>query len=79
MLGFFGQKFFGLECMDPKKFKALETVIMHVRLPRIAAAVMVGAALSVSGAALQSIFINPLVSPGIWGSSQDRPLARPWV
>jgi len=42
-------------------------VLWSVRLPRVVAAVMVGAALSVSGAVFQSLFRNPLVSPGILG------------
>jgi iron complex transport system permease protein len=44
-----------------------ETVIMGVRLPRILAALLVGAALSSSGAAYQTMFRNPLVSPEILG------------
>lgn len=44
-----------------------ENVIFQVRLPRIIAAVLVGAALSISGVAFQSMFKNPLVSPGILG------------
>lgn len=42
-------------------------VLWSVRLPRVIAAVMVGAALSVSGAVFQGLFRNPLVSPGILG------------
>ncbi|MBP6115347.1 MAG: iron chelate uptake ABC transporter family permease subunit, partial [Neisseriaceae bacterium] len=47
----------------------LDTVIMQVRLPRILAAVAVGAALAVAGAAYQGMFRNPLVSPDILGVS----------
>ncbi len=47
----------------------LDTVIFNVRLPRILAAIIVGAALSVSGTAYQGIFKNPLVSPDILGAS----------
>ena len=49
--------------------EALETVLFNVRLPRIACAMMVGAALSGSGAAYQGIFKNPMVSPDILGAS----------
>ena len=42
-------------------------VLWSVRLPRILMSVLVGAALSVSGAVFQSLFKNPLVSPGILG------------
>jgi len=48
---------------------AEETIIFQVRLPRIIAAVMVGAALSMAGAAYQGLFKNPLVSPDILGVS----------
>ncbi|WAW10123.1 iron ABC transporter permease [Oxalobacter vibrioformis] len=41
--------------------------LIYVRLPRIAAALLVGAALAISGGAYQSMFMNPLVSPGILG------------
>lgn len=44
-------------------------IILSVRLPRIAADILVGAALSTSGAAFQGIFRNPLVSPDILGVS----------
>ena len=40
-------------------------VVMELRLPRIVGAVLVGAALSVSGAAYQVMFRNPMVSPTI--------------
>jgi iron complex transport system permease protein len=42
-------------------------VVRQIRIPRILAAILAGAALSVSGAAYQSMFINPLVSPGLLG------------
>ena len=45
------------------------TVVWDIRLPRILAAVLVGAALSVAGAAFQGTFKNPLVSPDILGVS----------
>lgn len=47
----------------------VETVIFQVRLPRILAAMLVGAALSVAGASYQGMFKNPLVSPDILGAS----------
>lgn len=42
-------------------------LLSEIRLPRILAAVLVGAALSSSGTVYQSVFLNPLVSPGILG------------
>lgn len=44
-------------------------VVTGLRLPRILAGVLVGGALSVSGAAYQGIFQNPLVSPDFLGVS----------
>ena len=48
---------------------AVYTVVWDIRLPRIIAAMIVGAALSVSGASFQGTFQNPLVSPDILGVS----------
>jgi len=47
----------------------VETVIFKVRIPRILAAMLVGAALSMSGAAYQGLFKNPMISPDILGAS----------
>ena len=44
-------------------------VLFQIRLPRIAAAVLVGAALSAAGVSYQGMFRNPLVSPDILGAS----------
>ena len=46
-----------------------ENVIFGLRMPRILASMAVGAALSLSGAAYQGIFRNPLVSPDFLGVS----------
>ena len=46
---------------------AEENVIYQIRLPRVVAAVLVGAGLSMAGAAYQGLFKNPLVSPDILG------------
>jgi len=47
----------------------METVVFKIRMPRIAAALLVGGALAVSGAAYQNLFRNPLVSPSLLGAS----------
>ncbi|MGW8283879.1 MAG: iron chelate uptake ABC transporter family permease subunit, partial [Gemmatimonadota bacterium] len=47
----------------------VEAVILQVRMPRVLLAFLVGAALTVSGSALQAFFRNPLVSPYILGLS----------
>jgi iron complex transport system permease protein len=47
----------------------IDTVLFEVRLPRVLAAALVGAALAAAGAAYQTLFRNPLVSPDILGVS----------
>lgn len=51
---------------DPE-YATSSIVFWSVRLPRVLAAIFVGAALSVAGAVFQGLFRNPLVSPGILG------------
>ena len=43
--------------------------ICRYDLPRIVAAVLIGAALAVAGAVYQGLFKNPMVSPDILGAS----------
>jgi iron complex transport system permease protein len=45
------------------------TVVLSIRLPRIAAAVLAGAALAVAGAGFQGLTRNPLADPSILGIS----------
>lgn len=47
----------------------IDTVIFQIRMPRVTAALVVGAALSAAGATYQSLFRNPLASPDILGVS----------
>ncbi len=49
--------------------ETVETVLFQIRLPRTLMAMLIGAALSVSGASFQGMFRNPLVSPDILGVS----------
>lgn len=44
-------------------------VIWHIRFPRALAAFLVGAALGISGAAMQGLLRNPLAEPGVLGVS----------
>jgi iron complex transport system permease protein len=53
---------------------AAEDVILLVRGPRVLAAVLIGSALAVAGAAFQGLFRNPLVSPDILGASSGAAL-----
>ena len=57
----------GLCAMAPERMAALANVVIDIRLPRVAAAVLVGAALASSGAAFQAVFRNPLASPSLLG------------
>lgn len=45
------------------------TVVFLIRMPRIIAAALIGAALSTAGVAYQGMFRNPMVSPDILGAS----------
>lgn len=49
-------------------------ILMELRLPRAMLAALVGAALAISGAALQGLLRNPLASPDILGVSQTSAL-----
>jgi iron complex transport system permease protein len=46
-----------------------ETIILQVRLPRVLAAALVGAALSVAGVLFQGLLRNPLADPYVIGTS----------
>jgi len=48
---------------------AASIILLDIRLPRILAAALVGAALGLCGAALQALTRNPLAEPGILGVS----------
>ena len=48
---------------------AAENVIFQIRLPRVLAAAVIGAALSLAGVSYQGMFQNPMVSPDILGAS----------
>lgn len=52
-----------------------QLVVWSIRLPRALAAFLVGAALGVSGAALQGLLRNPLAEPGVLGVSASASLA----
>ena len=54
---------------DVAREEAAYHVFFLIRLPRLAAAALVGAALSVAGVAYQGMFRNPMVSPDILGAS----------
>jgi iron complex transport system permease protein len=47
----------------------MRAILLKVRMPRIFLACMVGACLSMAGAAYQGVFQNPLASPDVLGAS----------
>jgi iron complex transport system permease protein len=47
----------------------IDTVLFQVRIPRVTAALLVGAGLAAAGTVYQGLFRNPLVSPDILGVS----------
>lgn len=70
IVGFIVHEFFGGGSMDAQSHHTMTTVLLHIRMPRVMGAMLVGAALSISGAVLQAIFLNPLVSPKLVGILQ---------
>ena len=46
-----------------------ERIFMHIRLPRAVLCVIEGAALAVGGVLMQGLFRNPIVEPGLVGTS----------
>lgn len=56
---------FSVEC----ETNQIQTVLWHIRVPRIIVACLVGAALACAEATYQGMFKNPLVSPDILGVS----------
>ncbi|MBT6456045.1 MAG: iron ABC transporter permease [Gammaproteobacteria bacterium] len=54
-------------------------IIGEIRLPRTLLALVVGAAMGLSGAALQGLLRNPLVDPGLIGASQGAALGAACV
>jgi iron complex transport system permease protein len=67
MLSFLTNGMFGSVLADERLLGVIHNILVDIRLPRILAAMLIGASLSVSGVAFQSMFINPLVSPGLLG------------
>lgn len=64
----FFKQFLGFSSnLSQEQYEILKNIIFEIRLPRIFAATMIGASLSIAGASFQAMFVNPLVSPGILG------------
>ena len=64
---FFRHEWFGGGALSPERLELLQNLLLEIRLPRILAAALIGAALAASGTAYQAMFVNPLVSPSLLG------------
>jgi len=67
ILRFLWQRCSGSGTIPADRMRLLSGILLEIRLPRILAAALIGSALSASGAAFQSMFVNPLVSPSVLG------------
>lgn len=66
VVGILANRFFGI---DGNFSDMAANIVLNVRLPRVTAALLIGAALAISGASYQGLFKNPMVSPDILGAS----------
>lgn len=46
-----------------------EAIFLNIRLPRVLLTAVVGAILALGGVLLQALFLNPIVEPGLVGTS----------
>jgi iron complex transport system permease protein len=56
-----------------------EQLFLQIRLPRVLLCALTGASLSVSGALMQALFRNPIVEPGLVGTSSGAALGAAFV
>src|SRR5882724_983186 len=56
-----------------------EALFFQIRLPRVILCAFVGAALSVAGAMMQALFRNPIVEPGLVGTSSGAALGAAFI
>ncbi|MCI8514444.1 MAG: iron ABC transporter permease [Lachnospiraceae bacterium] len=56
-----------LELLEGSASSPGARILLHVRLPRVCAALLAGAALAVSGVLIQAVLSNPLASPNVIG------------
>jgi len=54
--------------VDPAT-RVFDTIVWHIRLPRVVLAALVGAALALAGAGFQGVFRNPLADPYLLGAA----------
>src|SRR5215472_18138978 len=56
----------------PNSLNITERIFMEIRLPRALACILVGASLAIGGVLMQALFRNPIVEPGLVGTSSGR-------
>ena len=77
IIAFFG-KLVGIE--SNVSYTSIEEALFYkIRLPRVILCAFVGATLSVSGALMQALFRNPIVEPGLVGTSSGAALGAAFV
>ncbi len=59
---------------SPEELNLTERIFLDIRLPRAIACVLVGASLAMSGVLMQGLFRNPIVEPGLIGTSSGAAL-----
>lgn len=64
-----------LASLLPSGDEILRSIWLTIRLPRVLLALLVGAALALSGCVMQGLFRNPLADPGLLGISSGAALA----
>jgi iron complex transport system permease protein len=55
--------------LDAEATRVIDTIVWQIRLPRVALAALVGAALGLAGAGFQGVFRNPLADPYLLGAA----------
>src|SRR5690349_4857918 len=69
------EKMFAFLGLNDSYFTKIEEALFwQIRLPRVVLCAFVGAALSVSGTLMQALFRNPIVEPGLVGTSSGAAL-----
>ena len=69
VIAVFVNKILGISYLNEYPTVVEQSIVWDIRMPRIVLAILVGSALSVSGALIQGLFRNPLADPGIIGVS----------
>lgn len=64
-----------LASLLPSGDEILRSIWLTIRLPRVLLALLIGAALALSGCVMQGLFRNPLADPGLLGISSGAALA----